>query len=84
MGRLIQQIFLTAALCLALPALAGAQVLQNSARGELNTLSLDLTQATVTLSRVPLIDAVNAYCTLQECCDVMREVFGLYHEAAIV
>ena len=31
----------------------------------------------------PLIDAVNAYCTLQECCDVMREVFGIYQEAAI-
>ena len=32
----------------------------------------------------PLLDAVNAYCTLQECCDVMREVFGIYHEVAIV
>jgi methylmalonyl-CoA mutase N-terminal domain/subunit len=31
-----------------------------------------------------LIDAVRAYATLQECCDVMREVFGAYTEAAIV
>jgi methylmalonyl-CoA mutase N-terminal domain/subunit len=31
-----------------------------------------------------LLDAVNAYATLQECCDVMREVFGAYQEAAIV
>jgi methylmalonyl-CoA mutase N-terminal domain/subunit len=32
----------------------------------------------------PLLEAVNAYCTLQECCDVMREVFGVYQEDAIV
>ncbi len=31
-----------------------------------------------------LIDAVNAYCTLGEMSDVMRGVFGLYHEDAIV
>jgi methylmalonyl-CoA mutase N-terminal domain/subunit len=31
-----------------------------------------------------LIDAVKAQATLQECCDVMREVFGAYTEAAIV
>ena len=31
-----------------------------------------------------LIDAVNAYCTLGEMCDVMREVFGVYREDAIV
>jgi methylmalonyl-CoA mutase N-terminal domain/subunit len=32
----------------------------------------------------PLLDAVNAYATLQECCDVMREVFGVYQEDAVV
>jgi len=31
-----------------------------------------------------LLDAVNAYCTLQEMCDVMRDVFGVYQEDAIV
>jgi methylmalonyl-CoA mutase N-terminal domain/subunit len=32
----------------------------------------------------PLLDAVRAEATLQECCDVMREVFGAYTEAAVV
>ncbi len=31
-----------------------------------------------------LLKAVNAYCTLGEMCDVMREVFGLYQENAVV
>ena len=31
-----------------------------------------------------LLDAVNAYCTLGEMCDVMRGVFGLYREDAVV
>jgi methylmalonyl-CoA mutase N-terminal domain/subunit len=31
-----------------------------------------------------LLDAVNAYCTLGEMCDVMRGVFGLYQEDAVV
>jgi len=31
-----------------------------------------------------LLDAVRADATLQECCDVMRDVLGVYHEAAIV
>src|SRR3990170_2431382 len=31
-----------------------------------------------------LLDAVNAYCTLQECCDVMRDVFGEYKEDSVV
>ena len=53
MGRLIRQILLAAALCFALPALADAQAVQNSGSGELNTFSLDLTQATVTLNRCP-------------------------------
>jgi len=30
-----------------------------------------------------LIEAVKAYCTLGEICDVMREVFGVYQEEAI-
>ncbi len=60
MGRLIRQIFLTTAYCLLLPALSGAQTLQNSGSGELNSFSLDLTQATVTLNRLPLIDAANS------------------------
>jgi|DewCreStandDraft_2_1066082.scaffolds.fasta_scaffold00215_47 methylmalonyl-CoA mutase N-terminal domain/subunit len=30
-----------------------------------------------------LIEAVRAYCTLGEICDVMREVFGVYQEEAI-
>jgi methylmalonyl-CoA mutase N-terminal domain/subunit len=32
----------------------------------------------------PLIEAVSAEATLQECCDVMRQVFGAYTEAAFV
>ena len=32
----------------------------------------------------PLLDAVNAYCTLGEICDVMRGVFGEYSESAVV
>jgi methylmalonyl-CoA mutase N-terminal domain/subunit len=32
----------------------------------------------------PLIDAVKAGCTLQECCDVMRDVFGVFNEDAVV
>ena len=31
-----------------------------------------------------LLDAVNAYCTLGELCDVMRDVFGVYQEDAVV
>jgi methylmalonyl-CoA mutase, N-terminal domain len=31
-----------------------------------------------------LLDAVNAYCTLGEMCDVMRDVFGVYQEDAVV
>jgi methylmalonyl-CoA mutase N-terminal domain/subunit len=31
-----------------------------------------------------LLDSVNAYCTLQEMTDVMREVFGVYQEDAVV
>jgi uncharacterized repeat protein (TIGR01451 family) len=60
MGRLIRQSFFIAAFSLALPAWSGAQTLQNSASGELNSFSLDLTQATVSLNRRPVIDAVNS------------------------
>ena len=31
-----------------------------------------------------LLNAVNAYCTLGEMCDVMRDVFGIYFEDALV
>ena len=31
-----------------------------------------------------LLDAVNAYCTLGETCDVMRSVFGEYREDSVV
>jgi hypothetical protein len=31
-----------------------------------------------------LLDALTADATLQECCDVMRDVLGVYSEAAIV
>jgi len=31
-----------------------------------------------------LLDAVNAYCTLGELTDVMRDVFGVYQEAPVV
>jgi methylmalonyl-CoA mutase N-terminal domain/subunit len=31
-----------------------------------------------------ILDAVNAYCTLGEICDVMRDVFGEYHEGSVI
>ncbi|HEX2907883.1 MAG TPA: methylmalonyl-CoA mutase family protein, partial [Phototrophicaceae bacterium] len=31
-----------------------------------------------------LLDCARAYCTLSEITDVMREVFGVYHERALV
>jgi len=31
-----------------------------------------------------ILDAVNAYCTLGEICDVMREAFGEYQEQPVV
>jgi methylmalonyl-CoA mutase N-terminal domain/subunit len=31
-----------------------------------------------------ILDAVNAYCTLGEICDVMREVFGQYQEGPVI
>ncbi|MCP4391918.1 MAG: DUF11 domain-containing protein, partial [Gammaproteobacteria bacterium] len=64
MVRLIRQIILAAIVCLLLPFPASAQVLSNSASGELNGLSLDLSQATVTLNRSSLIDVVNSSVTV--------------------
>lgn len=32
----------------------------------------------------PVLDAVRAYATLGEICDVLREVFGVYTEVAVV
>jgi methylmalonyl-CoA mutase N-terminal domain/subunit len=32
----------------------------------------------------PILDAVRAYATVGEICDVMREVFGIYREVAVV
>lgn len=64
MGRLIRQIFFSAALCMLLPALSGAQTLQNSGSGELNSFNLDLTRATVTLNRLPAVDAANSSVTV--------------------
>ena len=32
----------------------------------------------------PLLDAANAYCTLGEMCDVMRQAFGSYQESAVI
>ena len=69
MGRLIRQIIsasrLAVGVCMLLPGLALAQLLQNSASGELNALSLDLSQATVTLNRTTgLVDPNNSPVTV--------------------
>jgi len=67
MGRLIRQIIsagrLAVGVCMLLPGLALAQLLQNSASSELNTLSLDLSQATVTLNRLNTVDPNNSTVT---------------------
>ena len=47
------------------------QALKSACRGEENVMPR-------------LLDAVNAYCTLGEMTDVMRDVFGVYQEDAIV
>jgi len=47
------------------------QALESACRGEENVMPR-------------LLDAVNAYCTLGEMTDVMRDVFGVYQEDAIV
>lgn len=64
MGRLIRQVFLTAACCCLLQVSAGAQTLQNTATGEVNAFTLDLSQATTTLNRVSVVDAANSSVTV--------------------
>ena len=63
MGRFIRHIVLITGLWILLPAMALAQVIQNSATGELNALSLDLSQATITLNRT-LVDPGNSTVTV--------------------
>jgi len=69
MGRLIRHIIsagrLAVGVCMLLPGLAFAQLLQNSASGEVIALSLDLSQATVTLNRTTgLVDPNNSPVTV--------------------
>jgi hypothetical protein len=64
MGRFTRHSILVLGLILFLPGITGAQDLQNSATGELNTLSLDLSQATVTLTRSSLVDPGNSTVTV--------------------
>ncbi|MEE9212753.1 MAG: invasin domain 3-containing protein, partial [Phycisphaeraceae bacterium] len=57
--------WLIAGLFLVLPGIAAAQTtIQNSATGELNTLGLDLSQATVTLNRFTLVNQFNSTVTV--------------------
>ena len=63
MGRLIRHLILISGLWILLPAMALAQVIQNSATGDLNALSLDLSQATITLNR-SLVDPGNSTVTV--------------------
>ena len=65
MARLIRQLILAAGVFLLLPGMAAAQQpITNSATGELNSLSLDLTQATVTLNRNTLVNPINSSVTV--------------------
>lgn len=64
MTRHIRKIILIFGLCMLLPGMSFAQAVQNSATGELNTLSLDLSQASVTLNRVSLVDPNNSTVTV--------------------
>ena len=65
MRCLIRQFVFCATVLLTLPGVTAAQVIQNTASGELNTLSLDLSQATVTLNRAPRIaDSGNSTVTV--------------------
>jgi methylmalonyl-CoA mutase N-terminal domain/subunit len=45
--------------------------LRAAAQGDVNTMPA-------------LLNCVRAYCTLGEMCDVMREVFGIYHDVTVV
>ena len=64
MGRLIRHSILMLGMVLLLPGIVSAQIIQNSATGELNTLSLDLSQATITLNRVNIVDPGNSTVTV--------------------
>ncbi|MFQ5549066.1 MAG: OmpA family protein [Woeseia sp.] len=64
MRRLIRHLIFIAGATVLLPAIALAQVISNSATGELNALSLDLSQATVTLNRTTLVDPNNSTVTV--------------------
>jgi uncharacterized repeat protein (TIGR01451 family) len=64
MGRLIRHLILITGLWMLIPGIALAQAIQNSATAELNTLSLDLSQATVTLNRSNLVDSGNSTVTV--------------------
>lgn len=64
MVRLIRHTIQIAGVLLLLPGLALAQLIQNTATGESNTLSLDLSQATVTLNRAGVVDPNNSSVTV--------------------
>ncbi|MEE9212542.1 MAG: invasin domain 3-containing protein, partial [Phycisphaeraceae bacterium] len=65
MDRLIRQLIFVVSLVLLLPGMANAQLIQNTASGELNSLSLDLSQATITLNRTAgLVDPSNSTVTV--------------------
>ncbi len=64
MRCLIRQFVFYATALLILPGVAATQVLQNSASGELNGQSLNVSQATVTLTRFAGVDAVNSTVTV--------------------
>ena len=65
MGRLLHKLILSAGLLLLLPGMAAAQqAIENSATGELNSLSLDLSQATITLNRSTLVSPINSTVTV--------------------
>lgn len=64
MGRRIRNLLIATGLSILLPGIVLAQVLQNSATGELNGLGLDLSQATITLNRANLVDPNNSTVTV--------------------
>ncbi len=64
MRPLIRQLLLAAGLFLLLQGIAAAQIIQNSATGELNALSLDLSQASITLNRFTLVNPINSTVTV--------------------
>jgi len=64
MGRLTRYVVLICGWCMLLPGVALAQAIQNSATAGLNTLSLDLSQATVTLNRAGTVDSNNSSVTV--------------------